>query len=398
MRNTFAIKFYVRSCKARKDGTAPVECSIIIRGDRVVFQLPKYCEPEKFKTLKPSDDIMIYIHNVENKLNEIYTARSLAEEPISPFILKDIYLNGYAKTSYTIEQMFKDGLALKLRQGNTTYKKYVIISQQFLELTGINPLKEAASVTRTDILAFIPKLEKIHKPQTVQKDLQHLKFFWNTALLSGKISSTPFVSITYSVPKEENIFLTQEEIGRIRDLELTDFRLEKIRDTFLFMCYTGLEYADVVHLRPEDVKTSQGGILYIKKKRIKTGVEYFSVLYEDAVHIYKLYNGKIPVCSCQKLNMYIKELTTMAGINKPVSTITARHSYATFLLNEHHIPLDVVSKMLGHTTAKQSATYAKMLETTVLDAVGQTQHFSVRTKTAQLPDDDIEAFQEILGI
>lgn len=394
MKNTFAIKFYCRKGNVRKNGKAPVECSVSVRGERVFFQLPKYCEPEKFKKLKSSDDIMIYILNVENRLNEIYTARALANEDNSAYTLKDIYLNGSQAATYTLQDIFNDGIALKSHKTIALVRKYEVLRDLFFDFTGFSPSKPADSVSRNDILHLITKLEGVHCRATVAKDIQRLRYFWNTAFSAGKIKSTPFINIRYSAPRQENIFLTQEEVKKIRDLRITNSRLEKVRDTFLFLCYTGLEFADLRALLPSDIHTSPTGQKYIKKARIKTGIEYLSVLYEDAIEIADYYNGEIPICSNQKMNDYIQELTSMAGIEKNVTTLTARHTYATYLLSTRGLSMEIVSKMLGHTTTKQTYTYAKMLDTTVLRANAG----AVRNGTPEIPEDDLKFFQEKLGI
>lgn len=392
-RNTFCVRFYCRQTNARKNGKAPVECSIIIRGERVFFQLPKYCEPEKFKKLKASDDIMIFMHNVENKLNEIYTSRSLAGEPISAFILKDIYLNGSQASTYTLQKMFDEGVELKSHKSIELIRKYHNLIKLFYKFTGFSPSKPADTVTRNDILKLIPCLEKVHSPQTVAKDIQRLKYFWTTAFASGKIKSVPFVAIKYSAPTPEGEFLTQEEIAAVRNLRIDNYRLEKIQAVFLFLCYSGLEYADLKDLSPEDIQTSATGQKYIKKPRVKTGVEYISVLYEDAIDIIEEYKGLLPICSCQKFNTYVKELVQMAGIDKNVTSLTARHSYAVYLLSYKNLNIEIVSKMLGHTNTKQSYTYAKLLEKTVLEANST----AVKKGNPELSEEELEEFQKLFS-
>lgn len=398
MKNTFSIRFYCRKTNARKNGKAAVECCIIIRGERVMFQLPKYCEPEKFKSLKPSSDIMIFLHNVENKLNEIYTARTLANEPVSPYILKDIYINGSQATTYTLENLFEDGISLKMHKSVELVNKYKNLKKLFFEYTGFNPSKPADSVTRNDIMKLIPKLEQKHSPGTVVKDIQRYRYFWNTAFSAGKIKSTPFINIKYSAPRQDNIYLTQEEVAAIRNLRITNQRLENARDVFLFLCYSGLEYADLIALKPEDILTSKTGQKYIQKPRVKTGIEYIAVLYEDAVDIIEYYKGVLPICSNQKLNDSIGVLAENAGIDKNVTTLTARHTYATYLLSNKHLSMEIVSKMLGHITTRQTYTYAKLLDTTVLQENAKASIGEPTREQVYIPDKELREFQEMLGI
>ena len=401
MKNTFAIRFYCRPAKVKKTtGQAPVEVSLIVRGDRQIWQLPKYCEPEKFKKLKANSDIKIYCHNVENKLNEIYTSLTLSNDPISAFIIKDIYMNGASRYSYTLDKMFKDGLDFKLAEDvdPKLYRKYELSKDRFLELTEIDKNREAGSVKHSDILLFKSKLDKKFKPNSVEKEMQRTKFFFLLAFNNGKIKTNPFANITIKKPKSDNVFLTQDEINIIRNLKITNDRYDRIRSTFLFMCYTGLEYADMEQLKPEDVKERDNGQLYIKKKRVKTGIEYTSILYEDAIYLWKLYDGKLPLCSNQKFNLYLKKIQEWSKIDKNITTLTARHSYATYLLNERKLPLDIVSSMLGHTNTTQTKTYAKMLDTTIFDKAAEPNPSQPTNEQVYIPDQELREFQEMLGI
>lgn len=395
MRRTFKIRFYCRESRRRKDGTAPLEISVIVDGSREIFSLPRSCDPSDF----PTPDLKAYCVGIEKKFNEIYTALSLADEPVSAFILKDIYLNGARKVSYTLRQMFDDGLSLKSSQdpGLTAYRKYELVQNHFLEMTELNPSREAGSVTHSDILRFKAALDAVHKPQTVQKEMTRLKYFFNLAWNSGKIKRNPFAQIKIRRATTENIFLTSDELAAVTDAQITNDTLDRVRDAFVFMAGSGLEYADMVELKPEDVK-SDGTHYYIRKKRVKTGIEYLTVLTDKAVEIFNFYGGKIPLLSNQKMNEYLKSVAKIAKItDKNVTTLTARHTYATQRLNEG-LSIEVVSKMLGHNDGKQTRVYAKLLDDTVLDAVKKPVASALRNE-AQKPlysadtADDLEWFE-----
>ena len=169
-----------------------------------------------------------------------------------------------------------------------------------------------------------------------------------------------------------------------------------MRNFFLFLCFSGLEYADVVHLKKEDVKRNRYGQLYIKKPRVKSGIEYISVLYEDAEELWELFDGDIPVISNQKTNKYLKEVAKAAGVREDISSLTARHSYACYLLNEKHLPIEVVQRMLGHATPRQSLHYAKMSEERVFEAAKKTNRMQITQTKKDL--EDLKEFNRLLGI
>lgn len=365
MRHTFKIRFYCRACKTRKDGTAPVECSVIVDGQRQFIILPKSCKPADF----PTPDLKIYCTGVENRINEIYTALSVADEPITSYIIKDIYLNGARKISYTIGDMFADGLKLKMKQNTepATYRKYELTKEHFIKLLELNPNREAGSITHNDILTFKAALDAKYKQPTVEKILMRTKYFFLLAFNSGKIRTNPFGGIKIKHVDSSIAYLEESDLQKIRDAEIDNDRIDKVRDVFLFLCGTGLEWADLRVLEPTDVQT-RNTLHFIKKKRVKTGVEYLSILTDEAWDIWTLYGGKLPVISPQKFNLYLKELGKTSKLSNPeISSLVARHTYATGLLNKG-LSIEVVSKMLGHTTTSQTRVYAKLLDTSVFEA------------------------------
>ena len=366
MRNTFCIKFYCRKGNARKNGLAPVEVSVIVRGERQMWQLPKKCKPDEFQD---DSDIKAYCTAIENKLNNIYTNLVINNEPITAFIIKDIFANGNERKSYTIKQMFEDGLKVKKAERTKidTYNKYKAVTEKFYELTGLNEKKEARAVTHSHILLFKAEVEKIHQPQTVFKEMQQLKFFFQLAFSSGKIPANPFLNLKIKSGAHDKPFLTYEEITTIRNLQLTSDRLDKVRDVFIFMCFTGLEWADVEALKAEDIQKNELGQYYIRKKRVKTGIEYITILHENVYEIWDFYNG-LPLCSPQKFNAYLKEIVEKAQIKKAVTSLTARHSFACYLLSTKGLSCEIVQRMLGHKNIQQTQHYAKMFPKPVFEA------------------------------
>ena len=368
MKQTFAIKFYCKECNKRKDGTAPVIVSLSVNGERLQWSLPKKCKPKDFEK---DQDMQIYCTSVRARLNKIYTKLDAEEEAITAFKIKDIYINGCEhRQSYTIKKLFEDGLNLKKIEDRdlATYRKYQLVADRFCPRTGLSENMEADRVTLIDILTFEAKARQEHSSVTVMKELRQLKYYFRLAFESGKISKNPFAGYKIKTAEEEQVYLEYDELKKIMDCRITDDRLDKIRDIFLFLCFTGLEWADLVNLKPIDVIINAHGQRFIQKPRVKTGVEYVSILYGNAAEIWHLYKGNLPLVSLQKFNLYLKELMEVVGINKEVSSLTARHSYACFLLNTMGLSEEVVSKMLGHTSTKQTRHYAKMSAGTVFNA------------------------------
>ncbi len=154
-------------------------------------------------------------------------------------------------------------------------------------------------------------------------------------------------------------------------IRTTDFRnesLNRIRDLFVFQAASGLSYTDMAKLKPEDVQRAPNGQYYIHDKRNKTGVYYTAVILDEGVEVLKRYNFRLPIISNHKVNTYLKAIRDICGIDKPIFSHVARHTYATRCLNRG-IRLEVVAKLLGHSTTKITQHYAKLLQKSILSEV-----------------------------
>jgi integrase len=159
-------------------------------------------------------------------------------------------------------------------------------------------------------------------------------------------------------------------MNRLQDTDLHSERLDKIRDLAVFQAGSGLAYADLYLLVPEDILTSPEGIKYIYKERQKTGVFFTSVLLPCAISVLNKYNNMLPIVSNQRYNSYLKEIQTLCRIEKTLHTHLFRKTYATYLLNSG-CRMDVVAQAMGHTSTRiTAATYAFMQKNTVVTEIG----------------------------
>ena len=164
--------------------------------------------------------------------------------------------------------------------------------------------------------------------------------------------------------KETVEYLTEDEMQRIASLELVPgSQLEKARDLFVFQMWTGLAYSDAQNFDVRRYKLEDGVLTYVGE-RIKTGVNYVSRLLPPAVAILEKYGMQTPKIDNADYNHLLKGIGIAAGIHTPLHSHMARHSFATYMLN-NDVSLDSVSVMLGHTNTVQTRRYAKTLAKTV---------------------------------
>lgn len=194
-----------------------------------------------------------------------------------------------------------------------------------------------------------------------------LKFFKTVVIFAqkcGVMTHDPFLNHHFHLEPVDRGFLTDEEIQRIMQKDFEIPRLEMVRDVFIFSCFCGLAYIDVVHLTQENIITLDNRP-WIIINRQKTNVQSNIPLLEIPQMILDKYKGKtkdnrlLPVLSNQKINAYLKEIADLCGIKKRLSYHLARHTFATMLLSKG-VPIESVSKMLGHTNIKTTQIYARI--------------------------------------
>ena len=133
----------------------------------------------------------------------------------------------------------------------------------------------------------------------------------------------------------------------------------------MFCCFTGLSYSEVKTLTPEHFETDANGRTWIKKKRVKTGVLFQVTLLPIPKLILEKYRGGdklLPVVDLSSTDAYLKEIAELCGINKNISSHTARFTFATTVTITNRISLEVVSKMMGHTNTRMTSHYAKIID------------------------------------
>ena len=221
-------------------------------------------------------------------------------------------------------------------------------------------------LTRSNITMFDDYLRsKGIKDTTVYGYHKNMKAYINEAIRFGIISENPYVGLKINRGKsDKRKYLTYEEMRRMERCRITDPSVNRVRDLFLFQCYTGLAYSDLYKFDFASDVERRGNKFIIADRRVKTNEDYFIVLLSPAMEILRKYDFDLPVISNQKYNDYLKVAASFAKIDKNLTTHCARHTFAVFALN-NGVPMEVVSKMLGHTNIKTTQIYAKVLNTEV---------------------------------
>ncbi|WP_162303937.1 site-specific integrase [Paracnuella aquatica] len=188
------------------------------------------------------------------------------------------------------------------------------------------------------------------------------------AIRAGVFRQDPFREVKLKQKPVFKGFLTKEEMELLTSVELKSPDLDRIRDIFLFSCYTGLAYSDLKQLSRYFIQKDNDDTFYIRKPRQKTGQESIVPLLPPAIRILKKYSPTEDfrdfvwyVSTNQKMNQRLKTIGSMAGIGKELHMHLARHTFATTVTLSNGVPIESVSSMLGHASLKQTQHYAKVV-------------------------------------
>jgi integrase len=219
---------------------------------------------------------------------------------------------------------------------------------------------------------FWPKKHpKAMGQNTVMKHLQRFKKIVTLGYHLEWIERDPFLRWKPNFTRTDREFLSKEELKALEDYKLKLDRLDRVRDLFVFGCYTGISYADIRDLSPKNVQFGIDGKEWIITKRQKTNVPVKVPILAKAKEIIEKYKGHpitdqsgklLPVITNEKLNLYLKDVAEVVGISKNLTFHMARHTFATTVTLSNGVPIETVSKLLGHTKIATTQIYARVLE------------------------------------
>ena len=205
-------------------------------------------------------------------------------------------------------------------------------------------------------------------PRSVLLNMSRLHTVVNKAIAAGIITADPFAGYESPRPERRRCYLTREELQRLMATPLSVPRLYLVRDLFLFSCYTGISYGDMCRLTAANLETAEDGTVWIKAAREKTNVEFEISLLDLPLHIIDKYrdtapDGKLlPMYGNSELNRGLKLLAAACGIDRKLTFHMARHTYATEITLSHGVPMETVSRMLGHSRVDTTQIYAQVTD------------------------------------
>jgi len=385
------VAFYSMNSKLTNKGEAPIYCRISLSEEDKLFSTglyipPKYWDRTKQKAkgkTSESEAINTHIEQIKDRLFHAET-KLLIESP-EGYTLNDIYLiftGQYAANSPTLLKLFKERLdKMEKLVGSEytirTFRKFKEVYHHTQDFVSHSYKVHDIPFKKLDF-KFIQEFQeyllihKRHKPITVNKIIQRVNQIILLAVKYRYIPEHPFKGYKPLKEVKQLVFLTEDEVKKLERYEFAQPRLERVRDYYMFSVYTGLAYNEAFSLKPEHIVRGFDGQDWIKMVRQKTQREINVPLLPQAKKIMEKYRLSevqeyiLPSMSNQKMNSYLKEVADIVGIKKHLTHHTARKTFASTILLYNDVPIEIVSKLLGHANISiTQKSYAQVINRSV---------------------------------
>lgn len=382
MKSIFRVVFYLRSNYVNKEGKTSVMLRIYLNNERLSLgstgisvkssQWDKEKERIKGRTTEALNT-NLQLDNIASGLQSIFRRIEMSDV-VSLERIKSEFL-GKKEEIDTLMQLFEKHNGDVAKQvgvsvGKATLQKYNVCKRHFSEFLEKQYKRSDLKLTELTYVVvrefdLYLRTEVGQNPNTATKTMKTFKTITLLGQKMGVLLHDPFMNHRFHIEPVNRGFLTDEEILLIANKDLGISRLELVRDIFIFSCFTGLAYIDVSNLTPNHIVTL-GDKQWIMTQRQKTSVETNVLLLEIPKAIIAKYGGKtyrngklFPMLTNQKTNSYLKEIADICGIKKNLTFHLARHTFATMSLSKG-VPMESVSKMLGHTNIRTTQIYARI--------------------------------------
>jgi site-specific recombinase XerD len=388
MKTKVSILFYAKKAKAAANGLVPIYTRITINGKRIELSTNRFVEISKWSTeagkMKGTSEETRSINNhldlLKSQIRDAEMELIHKKIPVTTETLKSKIL-GVDERARMLVPIFQDhNNKIKELVGKEyapgTLERYTTSLKHTIEFMQWKYNVSDIDITKIDH-AFITDYEfwlrsvRNCANNTAVKYLKNFNKIIKLCLANDWLDKNPFANYKSKVKEVERVYLTEAEIQSIIEKDFKTERLSLVRDIFLFSCFTGLAYIDVKNLTKSHISFGIDGEKWIFTHRQKTeSASKIPILPVTQMIIDKYENHPqcnnedklLPILSNQKMNAYLKEIAGVCEIEKELTFHIARHTFATTVTLTNGVPIESVSKMLGHKNLRTTQHYAKVLD------------------------------------
>lgn len=393
MNQKLNVLVYPRTSKTNSKEECPLYGRIVVDGNRVDISLRQNISidswDKKRNRLRGKTETAFMVNEVVtnfiSKTQKIFFQETEKGNFVSAQSLRNLLL-GTAETQFGFVNVFKEHMKeIKARIGkdftSATHIKYTTTSNHLTNYLA-HSFKRKEIFLKELNYTFISGFEHFLKtehgntPNSVNKHIQRIRKVIRISIANGWLDKDPFSGYSIKTTKTTREFLSEGDLKKLEEKQLTLKRLSEVRDFFVFSCYTGISYVDIFNLKKENLSIDSYGDYWIRAKRHKTGTPFVVFVLPKALEIIEKFSlhreilrtdKLIPIPSNQKINAYLKEIATLCEISTNLTFHVARHTFATTIALTNGVPMETVSKILGHTNIKTTQIYGKILEKKVGD-------------------------------
>ncbi|AXP82728.1 site-specific tyrosine recombinase XerC [Mariniflexile rhizosphaerae] len=388
MKTKVSILFYAKRAKTNANGLVPIYTRITIDGKRIELSTNRFVEISKWSTeaskMKGTSEEARSINNhldlLKNQIRDAQMELIHRKVSITTESLKSKLL-GIDERARMLVPIFQDhNNKIKELVGKEyapgTLERYTTSLKHTIEFMQWKYNVSDIDITKIDH-AFITDYEfwlrsvRNCANNTAVKYIKNFSKIIKICLANDWLDKNPFANYKSKVKEVERVYLTEAEIQSIIEKDFKTERLSLVRDIFLFSCFTGLAYIDVKNLTKSHISYGIDGEKWIFTHRQKTeSASKIPILPVTQMIIDKYENYPqcinedklLPILSNQKMNAYLKEIAGVCEIEKELTFHIARHTFATTVTLTNGVPIESVSKMLGHKNLRTTQHYAKVLD------------------------------------
>ena len=383
-----SIRYVLIKSKKNKLGLCPISCRLTLNGRRKVFSTSIMVKPSEWNSkqqliTKLNDSYEVYNQKLQLLRSKALTAQLELQVSLGTqckYTVEDVYrlMKGEKKSGdIGLLEFYKSYLnkidkLIDVEIKQVTWNKFKYIYNDIYAFIWKKYHKRDIVISKLDMkfindLEYYYKVDSKLKQVTINKKIQRLKKVIREAVDEGHLSKHPFLLHKAKKVIREVTFLTTEELRLLEAFNFSQPRLMRAKNLFVFSCYTGLAYREVMNLESKHIKKGFDGNLWITMKRQKTSKLITVPLLPQALHILKLYKspgtGILPKLSNQRYNSYLKEIAAIVGIDKRMTTHMARRTFASTVLLYNDVPMEIVSELLGHSSMKITQdSYGKVVQ------------------------------------
>jgi site-specific recombinase XerD len=392
-RHTLSYMFYLCKDKAKKTNIVPIYMRITIDGERSELTVHRSINPKKWTgkggfAIGTSEKYRNINRHLDYLRSKVYEALQYLIDHGKPVTARSIknYINGTEMKRYSLIQAFEHHNKLLSERIDRDYSYLTLVRYQttlnhIKDFLWINYKAEDLYLSQLDY-EFITRFEHYLKAtrdcnhNTTVKYIRNLRKIVNMAVKNEWLGRDPFMRYSAKLKTVDRDYINANELAKIEQLILENDRLRNVRDVFVFSCYAGLAYVDVAKLTNSNIVQGVDGALWISTNRAKTDTRMNIPLLPKALEILYLHrdystlsdsNSLLPVVSNQKMNLYLKEIARLAKMNKNLTFHLSRHTFATTVTLANGVPIETVSKMLGHNSIRTTQVYAKVIDKKVAE-------------------------------